>query len=64
MIRRILDKLFPARICKRKGHNVVGFMSMGPHFNNPEKGVNGGVFYGSRYVIRCTRCGVGYREEN
>lgn len=55
-MRNILDKIFPRLICRREGHNFIGWESMGPHLNNPEKGADGGVFYGLRYVVRCTRC--------
>jgi len=53
---KLLDKLFPSRICRHSGHNFVGWESMGPHMNNPEMGSDGGVFYGLRYVVRCARC--------
>jgi hypothetical protein len=47
----LVDRLFPSRVCRRQGHNWIGFESMGPH-----SGEGGGVFYGLRFRIGCTRC--------
>ena len=56
MILRILYKVFPWLVCVREGHKFVGRERMGPHLNNPEKGSEGGVYYGLRYAIKCDRC--------
>ena len=53
----ILDRIFPARVCAREGHDFHGWESMGPHLNNPEQGTRGGVYYALRYIVRCRRCG-------
>lgn len=53
---RLLEYIFPALICAREGHDFHEFQSMGPHMNNPEEGVDGGVFYGLRCVVRCRTC--------
>lgn len=56
MLKRMLDKIFPARVCARNGHDFEGWESMGPHMNNPDIGPQGGVYYGLRYVVQCARC--------
>lgn len=50
-ISQILDGMFPERVCARKGHEFIGFMSMGPHEGN-----GGSVFYGARYRVMCQCC--------